>query len=56
MDFIVSEVNIEELYEGCCLIDDLDSYLLNFDFKRVKTILWDNGSVGWGDALYIKNN
>ena len=55
MDFIQSEVNVEELYEGCCLIDDFDTYLLNFGFKRVITKLWDNGAVGWGDALYIKS-
>lgn len=54
MDFIQSEINLEELYEGCCLIDDFDSFLLNFGFKRVVTKLWDNGAVGWGDALYIK--
>jgi FkbM family methyltransferase len=54
MDFIQSEVNIEELYEGCCLIDDFDNYLINFGFKRVLTKLWDNGAVGWGDALYVK--
>jgi len=55
-DFIVTEINIEELYEGCCLIDDLDSYLNEKNFNRVSTIMWDNGTVGWGDALYIKNN
>jgi len=54
MDFIQSEVNIEELYEGCCLIEDFDKYLLSFGFKRVVTKLWDDGAVGWGDALYIK--
>jgi len=52
--FIQSEVNLEELYEGCCLIDDLDKYLEQFGFERKITELWDNGSVGWGDAMYIK--
>jgi len=52
--FIQSEVNLEELYEGCCLIDDLDKYLEQFGFERKITKLWDNGSVGWGDAMYIK--
>lgn len=54
MDFIQSEVNVEELYEGCCLIDDFDNCLSTFGFKRVITKLWDDGAVGWGDALYIK--
>jgi FkbM family methyltransferase len=55
MDFIQSEVNVEELYEGCCLIEDFDNYLSNYGFKRVVTKLWDDGAVGWGDALYIKS-
>lgn len=53
-DFILTEINVEELYEGCCLIGDLDSYLSNNGFCRVVTDLWDGGSVGWGDALYLK--
>jgi len=52
--FVQSEVNLEELYEGCCLINELDDYLSSFGFERVITKLWDNGAVGWGDALYIK--
>ncbi len=51
-----SEVNLEELYEGCCLIDELDEYLKSFGFERKITKLWDDGAVGWGDALYIKND
>jgi hypothetical protein len=52
--FVQSEVNLEELYEGCCLIDELDEYLKSFGFERKITKLWDDGAVGWGDALYIK--
>jgi hypothetical protein len=47
---------LEELYEGCCLIDELDEYLKSFGFERKITKLWDDGAVGWGDALYIKND
>lgn len=46
------EVNKESLYVGCCLVDELDEYLLKFGFKRVET-KWC-GNTGWGDALYIK--
>jgi FkbM family methyltransferase len=53
-NFIQTEINLEELYEGCCLINELDEYLLTYGFIRVETKLWENGSVGWGDALYIK--
>lgn len=49
-DYIYSEVNREELYVGCCLIEELDRFLK--DFKRVETS-WTN--FGWGDAFYIRN-
>lgn len=55
-DFIQSEVNTEELYEGCCLIEELDRYLAGYNFIRVVTKMWDDGAVGWGDALYIKKS
>lgn len=45
------EVNIEEVYKGCALIDELDRFLSNYRFKRVLTKMTENG---WGDALYIK--
>jgi hypothetical protein len=49
---IYLEVNIEEIYKNCALIDDIDNFLLQFNFKRVLTnILGFN----WGDALYIKD-
>lgn len=51
--FVQSEVNLEELYEGCCLIDELDEYLKGFGFERKITKLWDDGALKWGDALYI---
>lgn len=51
VDWIYSEVNAKEVYEGCSRIEDLDQYLLSKDFKRVCT-KWA-GSAGWGDALYI---
>jgi len=54
-DFIESEVNVEELYENCSLINDIDDFLKDYNFVRVETDMWDGGSVGWGDALYIKN-
>jgi hypothetical protein len=48
------EVNTEEVYKGCPLIGDLDAYLGVRGFERVLTKMWDNGSCGWGDALYIR--
>ena len=53
IDYIISEVNKDFLYENCCLVNEIDEFLFNFNFKRVETS-WDG--VTWGDALYIKNN
>lgn len=44
------EVNKAKVYEGCPLVEDIDSYLAGFGFKRVETKWIGN----WGDALYIK--
>lgn len=48
---IVSEVNFDEMYEGCARVADLDAYLLQFGFKRILT-QWEKPS--WGNALYLK--
>ena len=47
------EVNINELYEGCALIGQLDTFLSKHGFARVKTYMTH---YGWGDALYIKKS
>ena len=49
IDYIISEVNRDEVYENCPHVDDLDLYLNHFD--RVET---DWAGDTWGDALYIK--
>ena len=53
IDYLMCEVNNAELYEGCCLIEDLDEHLSQFEFDRVETN-WQGGT--WGDAFYIKKN
>lgn len=50
--WIYLEVNREELYKGCALIDSLDLFMTANRFKRVET-KWA-GNTGWGDALYIR--
>jgi len=49
IDYIYTEVNREELYENCAMVEDLDNYLT--EFKRVET-KWKRK--GFGDALYIR--
>jgi hypothetical protein len=52
IEYIITEVNREDLYKGCARIEDLDSFLFNYGFKRVET---DWVGISWGDAFYIKN-
>ena len=47
------EVNEKELYKNCGLIADIDTFLLQYNFKRVLTNMTRHG---WGDALYIVQN
>jgi hypothetical protein len=49
---IYVEVNYKELYRGCPLVSDIDSFLRRFNFLRVQTKWY--GDTGWGDAIYIK--
>lgn len=49
--YIMTEVNVQEMYENCCLLSDLDDYLSGFGFERVETDLCGQN---WGDAFYIK--
>lgn len=51
VDYVYSEVNREQLYEGCALVEDLDDYLRAYSFDRVIT-RWTQAQ--WGDALYIR--
>ena len=50
LDYIYTEVNEKELYEGCCLLNDLDIYLgyFGFDKKFITTLN------SYGNALYSR--
>ena len=52
IEAINTEVNFEELYEGCALIDQIDDFLNLHGFQRVKTTTPYHPS--WGDAFYVK--
>lgn len=52
IDYIMTEVNRDEVYKNCAKINDIDNFLLNFGFKRVETT-WDG--ITWGDAFYMKD-
>jgi FkbM family methyltransferase len=48
---VYTEVNTEEVYVGCALLYEIDSFLEQFGFKRVATAMTD---ANWGDALYLR--
>lgn len=53
VDYIMTELNIEELYEGCARLKDVESFLAEYGFKLVET---DWAGFTWGDGFFIKMN
>lgn len=52
IDAINTEINFDELYEGCGLADQIDHFLAFFGFQRIATIAPYHPT--WGDAFYVK--
>lgn len=50
--YIYTEVNTGYVYKDCCLLPEIDEYLLKFNFIRYDTVITD---CEWGDAFYVKN-
>lgn len=48
------EVNKQETYRGCALVEEVDAYLLQYGLHRVETTAWIGNT--WGDAMYVKKN
>ena len=53
IDYIYTEVNIEEVYKHCAKIEEIDEYLNKFGFIRVDVKIYKQ--CGWGDAFYMRN-
>lgn len=53
IDYIITEINRDELYEGGAQIEELSNFLMGFGFELVE-FNWAGET--WGDALYIKTN
>ena len=51
VDAIYSEINTQYVYQNCGLLQEMDKFLEEKGFKRVKTSMTD---AGWGDALWIR--
>ena len=51
INYILTEVNRDELYENCARVEQLDEFLGRFNFQRLETN-WEGET--WGDAFYLK--
>lgn len=51
IDYIMSEINRDELYENCAKINELIDFLKPYGFELVEES-WDGGT--WGDGFFIK--
>lgn len=45
------EVNFEQVYRGCCEVEQIDSYLRGHGYRNLKTVAPERA---WGDALYVR--
>lgn len=50
-DAIYAEVNTQEVYKGCGILSELDSFLESKGFKRE---MINMTGAGWGDALFVR--
>lgn len=51
IDYIMTEINRDELYKNCAKIDELNEFLLKFGFELVEQ---EWAGVTWGDGFYMK--
>ena len=52
IDYLMCEVNRAEVYENCCMVEEIDGFLKSYGLERVETS-WEG--VTWGDAFYVKS-
>ena len=52
IDAMIVEVNRDEVYEGCPLIEDINEFLVPNGFVLIQ-VEWQSKS--WGDAVYARN-
>ena len=51
IDAVLCEVNRDELYKGCPMVEEIDVFMFTHGFTRDETC-WAGGT--WGDALYLR--
>jgi hypothetical protein len=54
IDYIISEINRDELYKNCVQINELKEFLGQFGFQLVEEEWYGGGT--WGDGLFVKIN
>jgi FkbM family methyltransferase len=60
IDYVFTEVNVDELYKGCARLPELDAFLGDRGFERVATQMagadrpGQSNWTGWGDAFYMR--
>jgi hypothetical protein len=52
IDYIISEINRDELYKNCSKVNDLIEFLEPYGFQLVEQN-WEGNT--WGDGLFIKH-
>lgn len=53
INYVYTEVNVDELYQGCALMHQIDEFLESHGFVGVECKLTD---CQWGDKFYIRKN
>ena len=48
---MILEINRDEMYEGCPMVEDIDSFLREHNIVRAVTY-WQSES--WGDGVYVR--
>ena len=51
IDIVIAEVNRDEVYSGCAMIEDIEKYLSQYGLKQA-SVYWQ--STSWGDAIYVR--
>lgn len=62
IDYVFTEINVDELYKGCARLPEMDAFLGDRGFERVATQMagaerpGQPNWTGWGDAFYMRGS
>lgn len=52
VDILLTEINTQEVYKGCGLLDEMDALLKEAGLTRIDIRMVEGA--GWGDAVYVR--